>query len=63
MIFTHINYLMKNGRNGAITLTNIDGIVSASKSTPDDIRAQSRDAVNVTEPPTVFICVIVSNIF
>lgn len=52
----HAYYLMNNGKNGAVNLTIIDGIVSASKSTPDDIKAQSRDAVNVTNPPTVFIC-------
>lgn len=37
-------YLMKNGRNGAIILTVIEGMVSASSKTPVDIMLQSRAA-------------------
>lgn len=37
--------------NGAIKDTDKEGIVSASKSTPVDIKLQSRDVANVSGSP------------
>lgn len=43
-------HLIKNGRNGAIILTVMDGIVSANSKIPVDIILQSRDAWNNPYP-------------